>query len=111
MIPNYTDINRGLKRKVNKAWREGVESVALNTQFLRDVSTALDELVKASKRGAIQEGTTWRIGEPKSKTHYDSIRNMSIDRLALFLADMCDGSNREYWIAWLQQEVDDADTR
>lgn len=50
-------------------------------------------------------------GAPKSKTHYDTIRNMSIDRLALFLTDMCDGSNREYWLAWLQQEVDDADTR
>lgn len=111
MIPNYTDINRGLKRKVNKAWREGADTVELKTDFLRNISNALDELVKASKRGAIQEGTTWRIGAPKSKTHYDTIRNMSIDRLAVFLADMCDGSNREYWLAWLQQEVDDADTR
>lgn len=49
--------------------------------------------------------------ENPKKTHYDSIRNMSIERLALFLSDMCDGSNREYWLAWLRQEVDDADTR
>ena len=107
MIPNYTDINRGLKRKVNKAWKDNKETIELNTQFLRDVSNALDELVKASKRGAIQEGTTWRIGAPKEKTHYGRIRNMSIDRLALFLADMCDGADKEWWLAWLRQEIDE----
>ena len=45
------------------------------------------------------------------QTHYDSIRDMSIERMALFLADMCDGANEEWWLAWLKQEVPDADTR
>ena len=44
----------------------------------------------------------------KPQTHYDSIKSMSIERLALFLADMCDGSDKEWWLAWLEQEVDDA---
>ena len=43
----------------------------------------------------------------KKQTHYDSIRNMSIERLSLFLADMCDGSDKEWWLAWLRQEVDE----
>ena len=43
----------------------------------------------------------------KKQTHHDSIRNMSIDRLALFLADMCDGADKEWWLAWLRQEIDE----
>ena len=64
-----------------------------------------------AKQYEIRRRSKPQNGAAKKKTHYDSIRSMSIDRLALFLTDMCDGADKEWWLAWLQQEVDDADTR
>lgn len=85
MIPDYTGLNRGLERKLNKAWRSDQETIELNVQFLRDVSHALDDLVKASKRRAVQCGSTWRIAKNNADKYF---RNASDEEIARRLSTL-----------------------
>lgn len=64
MIPDYTDINRGLKRKVNKAKRDGTEKVTVDVAFLQNVSVALDSLIQARKM-AEKNRPMWGVRPPE----------------------------------------------
>lgn len=111
MIQDYSDVNRGLKRKINKAWRDGLETIELNVQFLRDVSHALDELVKASKRRGVQEGAAWRIKPPL--TNYDRLISKTPEEMAEWIEDIAPHKrfafflNWKTWLDWLKQEATD----
>lgn len=47
---DYSDINRGLKRRVRKAKRDGVDQISVSVDFLGNLSVALDALVSYEKK-------------------------------------------------------------
>lgn len=75
MTQDYSDINRGFKRKINKAVKDGVSEITLSVDFLHNVSAALDALVFEARLRA----------KARKHTRADLIRAMNDDELAQFL--------------------------